>query len=80
MTMDKDGFIKAIAERWIDDQWQDIDGADFQDLCVKHGLLIERPATQQDCDSEGGQEYGVDLGDPFFVKSDELIALLDTID
>ena len=69
--MDKDGFIKALLDLWADHDWMDLDGDSLQAICAKHGLLIERPATAEDCETEQAHEFDIELGDPFFVWSDE---------
>lgn len=65
--MDRDavqlaGFVKDLLALWSED-YSDIDGADFQGLLVKHELVKERPATEEDCKTEWAQEYGLEPGD-----------------
>ncbi len=73
--MDKDGFIAAAVRLW---RMQDceFDGADFQELLVKHGLASEGPATEEDCATEWAQEYGVEVGETVLHDHPDLMALM----
>lgn len=75
--MNKDAFIKALVDLHGLSDFMDIDGGDMQDLYVKHGLAIERPATKQDAEAERGLEWGVCVGDPWIVWSPDLLWLLE---
>jgi hypothetical protein len=60
-----EGFAKLIKNKWVDSYFMDLDGGDVQDIFLKSGLGIERPATQKDIDNDDGlQEYGTEPGDP----------------
>ena len=72
--MDIEAFAIDLVNFWREHDCMDIDGADFQGMLVKHGLVIERPATQEDCEEEWAQEYGTEIGDPVFLNSSEFIA------
>ncbi len=61
--MNKDDFIVAVVNLWTDHQCMDIDGGDFQRLIIKHGLATEVPATEEDCETEEAQDWGVEPGD-----------------
>ncbi len=74
--MDKDGFIAAVVALWREHWCGDIDGADFQELLVKHGLASEGPATEEDCATDWAQEYGVEVGDMFLHDHPDLVALM----
>jgi hypothetical protein len=41
----------------------DIDGGELQELLIKHGLMVEAPATAEDCAMEWAQEWGICPGD-----------------
>lgn len=73
--MDVSAFVIELVTRCREDFCSDIDGADLQDLFVRHGLMTERPATPEDCEAEWAQEYGVDVGDTILVDTDEFTAL-----
>ncbi len=74
--MDKDAFIVGVVSLWKDHACMDIDGADFQDLLVKHGLATEVPATAEDCQTEEAQEWDVEPGDLMLKYDAELMALI----
>ncbi len=74
--MDKDGFIAAVVALWRYHDCMDIDGASIQDLLVKHGLASEGPATEEDCATEWGQDYGIELGDIVLHDHPDLAALM----
>ncbi len=74
--MDKDGFIAAVVRLWRAHDCIDIYSSDFQDLLVKHGLASEGPATEADCATDWGQDYGVELGDIVLHDHDDLVALM----
>ena len=74
--MDKDGFTAAVVALWREHDCMDIDGANFQDLLVKHGLASEGPATKEDCETDWAQEYGVELGDTVLHDHPDLLALM----
>jgi len=73
--MNLEAFIVELTNLWTDHDHMDIDGADFQDMLVKHGLLLETKATAEDCETEYAQDYGVEIGDPWCVYAPELIAI-----
>ena len=68
----KDAFLAALFEQCRDRGWYDIDGGDFQDLAIKHGLLIETVATAEDIDEWA--EY--EIGEALFRFSPELMNLV----
>jgi len=74
--MDKDGFIDAVVKVWRYHDCMDIDGDIFQDLLVKYGLASEGPATKEDCETDWGQDYGVELGDTVLHDHPDLMALM----
>jgi len=76
--MDKDGFLKAFLEKWVEHDWQDVDGGDLHELCHKHGLSYERPATEEDCKLQWAQDWGVEVGDPIDEWHPEIKAILRT--
>ncbi len=49
--MDKDAFIVGVVSLWKDHACMDIDGADFQDLLVKHGLATGSQDLTRQCQS-----------------------------
>jgi hypothetical protein len=51
----------------------DVDGSDIQEQAIKFGLVTE---TQYDPDKHGPSEYDCEPGDPYYVYSDSLKALL----
>ena len=74
--MDKDGFIKALYEKWRDEDWMDIDGGDLDTLMKKHGLTVERPITEEEAKTEWAAEWDMEPGDMGNFASDELKAIL----
>lgn len=60
---DPQGFVRKIMQ--LSAEGLDIDGSDFQDAAIKHGLIEERPLTaEQIVDDKGPwHEYGCDEGD-----------------
>lgn len=74
--MDLKPFVRdlLLAHHYAD--FYDIDSGDFQDLLVKHGLCIERSATEDDCAQEWAQEYEYQVGDDIIVYADEIKALI----
>lgn len=73
--MNINAFISEFIGSYREHGCMDMDGGDIQDMLAKHGLIIERPATEEDCASEWGQDYGVELGDTVYVDSPELAAI-----
>ncbi len=73
--MDKDGFIAAVVGLWKDHACMDIDGADFQDALLQHGLATEVPATKADCETEVAQDWDVEPGDLMLKYDAELLAI-----
>ncbi len=71
--MDKDGFIKALLDLHAVNSWMDIDGGDMDELYVKFGFVVERPATVEDSKTEMARDLDVQIGDPFRVWSDEAV-------
>jgi len=69
--MNKDEFLVDLFHQWREHDWTDIDGGDFQELAVKHGLLIEKEATKDDIDEFSDYE----IGDPIYIFSDALKAM-----
>ena len=76
MTPDKDGFIVAVVRMWRAHGCTGIFSADFQALLIKHGLSTEGPATEEDCKTKWGQDYGVELGDMVLHDHPDLVALM----
>lgn len=62
-----------VVELIADYRWHncmDIDGGDFHELCIKHGLMVERPATAEDlADEDWAHEFGVEEGDTIVTDS-----------
>ena len=73
--MKKDAFIVAVVSLWTDHDRMDIDGCEFQNLMIEHGLATEVPATEADCETDWGQDYGLELGDPMLKFDAELLAM-----
>ncbi len=73
--MNKDAFIVAVVSLWKG-SCMDIDGEDFQDLLVKHGLATEVLATAEDCETEEAQEWDVEPGDTMLKYDAELMAMI----
>lgn len=76
--MDGNAFIAELVRKWREHDCSDIDGADFQDLLLKHGLCTERAATEEDCEEEWAQEWDYEPGDNIIVYSGPLKALLES--
>ena len=74
--MDIEGFVVALTKLFKQHRWNDIDGGDYQALLIKHGLAIERPATEKDCKLDWASEYGVEVGDSIIVDSEEFSKLM----
>ena len=70
--MNKDAFIADVVDLWKDHYCMDIDGGNFQDLMVKHGLATEVLATEADCETDWARDYGLELGDPMLKYAAEL--------
>ena len=47
------------------------------DLMLKHGLMVQREATVEDCELEWCKHHDVQLGEVRYFDSDELIAFLE---
>jgi len=65
--------------RWLVTERADgvgIDGGDLQEQMIEHGLLIERPATEDDCKTDVGLDYGLRPGDTWIETSPDLVAML----
>lgn len=73
--MDKDAFLGELIACWRDHYCGDIDGCDFQDLMLKHGLASEEPATKEDCEQEWAQEFDYNPGDLMIRYRPEINAL-----
>ena len=73
--MNKDGFIADVVDLWREHACMDIDGCDFQELLIKHGLAEEVLATEADCETDWGRDYGLELGDPMLKDHAELLAM-----
>ena len=73
---DYNSFIGALLALWRRNYCADIDGCDFQDLLIKHGLASEGTATEADCEEEPAQEFGVEPGDPMLKYHPDLMALM----
>ena len=74
--MDIKAFVRWIVSERCDSL--DIDGGDLQEKLIEHGLLIERPATQEDCETDAGLDYDMSPGDPWLESAPELKAFLDS--
>ena len=74
--MDIEAFVIDLTKLFKRQDWDDIDGCDYQDLLIKHGLAIERPATEEDCKLNWASEYGVEVGDTIIVDSEEFSKLM----
>ena len=70
---DIEAFIIDLIADWRHYSCCDIDGGDFQELCVKHGVLVERPATAEDVAEDWAQEYGIEMGETVVVDSPWLL-------
>ncbi len=56
----------------------DVDGSDLQDMMVAAGLAEERPATQEEINTnEAMQEFGTEPGDPWYFPTPEMASLMD---
>lgn len=74
--MDKDAFLAELIAGYWEHDCMDIDGGDFQDLLLKHGLAKEAPATEEDCKEEWALEYGYEPGDPMIKYDPEIQSMV----
>lgn len=74
--MDKDGFIIAVVALWRENYGMNLDSCAFQELVCKYRLMSESPATKEDCDTDWGQDYEIELGDPVLHSHPDLLALM----
>jgi hypothetical protein len=76
--MNINAFVVELVAMYRAHDCMDIDGADFQELFVKHGLGIERPITAE----EAGQvwyEWDAEEGDLCVMDSEEFAALKQSV-
>lgn len=66
---DIEAFLCDLIAKYREHDCMDIDGADFQDLCVKHRLMVERPATVEEAAEDWAQEYDIEEGDMIVADS-----------
>lgn len=69
-------FVRELLDAWDYNSCCDIDGADFQDLLLKHGLFTMRPATEEDCKTDQAKEWEYEIGDPILIPSTFIRELL----
>lgn len=74
--MNIEAFIAELVADWREHYCCDIDGADFQDALVKHGIFIERPATAKEAEEEWCQEFEIREGDLIMANSPAFSELL----
>lgn len=74
-TMGLEAFVFDLLTLYRRHDCMDIDGGDMHELLVKHHLMVERRATEDDLENEWLREYGVEPGDIILVDADELTAL-----
>ena len=74
--MNKDGFLRALFKSCAEHDWFDVDSADLQEMMVRHGFLVERPATEEDCQTSWAQEWGLEVGDSHIASTDEMKAFM----
>lgn len=70
-------FATDLLRDYVKHSHGDIDGADVQDMIVKHGLGIPRPITQAEIDSDLYEMYDPAAGDEIVVYSEEMLRLLE---
>lgn len=80
--LDIEGFVIELIEL-VDTREEytgcDIDGSYFQDMLIKYGIALERPATEADCEKGWACELGYQPGDPILLYTDEFKAFRDRI-
>jgi hypothetical protein len=76
VTINLQGFIGDLLE--LAHASLDIDGGDFQDIAIKHGLFTERPLTAEEVADDDGpwHEYGCEEGEPWLFHTEELKTFL----
>lgn len=65
MSVQLEAFVGDLLLTYTDHDHMDIDGSDFQDLLVKHGLMVEAEITAAECEEPWAQEWGYEPGDTF---------------
>lgn len=59
------GFAKSIKNLWAAADFMDLDGFDVQEVFLKSGLAVHRPATAEEIEGDDYLiEYGTEVGDP----------------
>ncbi len=74
-TPNAEHFLRDLLNDW-DGSLSDIEGGHFQDLLLRHGFAIERPATDADCATERAEEEEWEVGDTIIAWSDEMLRLM----
>lgn len=73
--MNLNAFVFDLVTLYREHDCMDMDGGDIQGMLVKHGLMIERPATEDDLEDESLRSFGVEPGDVILVYAEEFVAL-----
>lgn len=73
--MNINAFIAEFIGNYREGYCMDMDGEDIQDMLAKHGLIIERLATEEECAEAWGQDIDLEPGDTVYVDSPELAAI-----
>ena len=73
--MNLNRFAAEIVDLWRRSDFVEIEGADFQELVIKHGLLVERTATAEDVAAVDDDWREFEVGDEIVADSPELVAL-----
>ena len=68
-SMNINAFVIELFDSWSSHDWMDVDGGDLHEMAVKHGILIERPATAKDLEN-GWDEWDVEIGDTISAQSE----------
>lgn len=73
--MNLEAFIAELVDDYRLHGCMDIDGGDFQEMLIKHGLCVERPATVEEAGEAWCQDYDIKAGDTIVADCPELAAL-----
>lgn len=68
--MSAETLAGSLLKVFLDGDLLGLDCFDLQDLLVKHGLLYEAPATEEDCETEWAEDVGLKPGDTIYKPTD----------
>ncbi len=76
MTANIYGFLHDLFNDYSEGGHCDIDGCDFQELLVKHGLAESRLVTEAELAEEWAREYEYEPGDTATMYTADMLAIM----